>query len=51
MAKTKTSKKRKAFSIDKMKPAKLKAGVKTIAHDPDENLRNPEFIECGPNTH
>jgi DNA-binding phage protein len=46
MAKAKTSKRRKAFSIEKMQSAKLKAGVKTTPHDPDENLRNPEFIKA-----
>jgi len=46
MAKTKTSKKPKAFSIDKMHPAKIKAGVKTMTHDPDKNLRDPNFIKA-----
>lgn len=45
MAKTKTAKKRKAFSLEKMKTAKLKAGVKTTPYDPDENLRDLEFIK------
>lgn len=45
MAKAKTSKKRKAFSIEKMQPAKLKAGVKTKPHDPNKNLRDVNFIK------
>ena len=46
MAKTKTSKKPKAFSIDKMQPAKLKSGVKTTTHNPEQNLRDPDFIKA-----
>jgi hypothetical protein len=45
MAKTKTSKKPKAFSVDKMQPAKLKPGIKTYPHDPDQRLRDPDFIK------
>lgn len=44
MDKAKTSKKPKAFSIDQLKPTKLKAGVKTYAHDPRQNLVDREFI-------
>jgi DNA-binding phage protein len=46
MAKTKTSKKQKAFSMNKMVPTKLKAGIKTSPHDPDQKLRDPEFIKA-----
>ncbi|MGE3757051.1 MAG: DNA-binding protein [Pseudobdellovibrionaceae bacterium] len=46
MGKAKTSKKRKAFSIEDLQPVKLKAGVKTSPHDPNKNLRDPEFIKA-----
>jgi DNA-binding phage protein/putative component of toxin-antitoxin plasmid stabilization module len=45
MAKAKTSRKPKAFSIEQIEPAKLKAGVKTKPHDPRSNLRDRKFIE------
>jgi len=45
MAKTKTSKKRKAFSINNLQPAKLKLGTKTKLHDPNVNLANAKFIK------
>lgn len=44
MAKAKTSKKQKPFSIDDLEPVKLKKGVETKKHDPDKKLRDPEFI-------
>lgn len=44
MAKTKTLKKPKVFSIDDMVPAKLKASVKTTSVNPKETLSNPKFI-------
>jgi DNA-binding phage protein len=44
MAKTKTSKKQGASSIEDMPIGKLKKGVKTTKRDPTKNLRNAEFI-------
>lgn len=44
MANKRTSKKPRAFSIDDLKPAKLKAGVEVTAHDPRKNLADREFI-------
>lgn len=44
IAKTKTSKKQGATSIEDMPIVKLKKGVKTKKHDPTEKLGNPEFI-------
>lgn len=45
MGKAKTSQKRKAFSVNDMKPVSLKPGVKTIPFSPTENLANAEFIQ------
>ncbi len=44
MGKTKTSKKRKASSIDELPSATLKARVKTRPHDPDKRLQDVNFI-------
>lgn len=46
MGKAKTLKKRKAFSIERMRPGKLKAGIKTLKHDPEANLQDPDFIKA-----
>lgn len=45
MAKTKTSKKQKPFSIEDMEAVTLKKGVKTYPHNPGKNLRDVEFIK------
>lgn len=45
MGKAKTSQKRKAFLVDKMKPMSLKPGVKTTPYSPTENLADAEFIQ------
>lgn len=44
MAKTKTLKKREAFSLNEMKTAKLKDGIESVPHNPKMNLSDIEFI-------
>ena len=44
MAKAKTSQKRKAFSPENMTPTNVKASVKTMPHDPLDNLKDRSFI-------
>src|SRR5690606_12992846 len=44
MGKTKTSKKRKASSIDDLPSVTLKANVKIRPHDPDKKLQDVKFI-------
>lgn len=44
MAKTKTSVKPKAFSMDELPIRKLKNPSRAKAHDPDKKLRDVEFI-------
>ncbi|OFZ18107.1 MAG: hypothetical protein A2Z20_06050, partial [Bdellovibrionales bacterium RBG_16_40_8] len=44
MGKTKTSKKRKSFSINDVLIVKAGAGLKAKPHDPDSKLRDLQFI-------
>ncbi len=44
MAKIKTSKKQKNFSLNSMPVVKLKKGIKATSHDPDKRLSSVDFI-------
>lgn len=44
MAKAKTSKKRKPFSINDLPITKIKSASKITSHDPDKRLKKVDFI-------